>query len=195
MISGYPELEDFINKVLPRLELLLKSEDRKSPDSVEATRLLNTICRWIIESVAICHFGSISSFYKLYPIVSHLENDETDEELAKTCTTTLAVLAHSATLPKHIPAALNAVEQMSSSSSWSVRAGSLQFLQVFLFHNMSVLLSEKNWIGSVQTLVVRLLQDESVEVRERAAQVFNGMLHCTLVDDDQALLASYFFYL
>ncbi|OXU20844.1 hypothetical protein TSAR_014413 [Trichomalopsis sarcophagae] len=178
--TGYPELEDFINTVLPRLELLLKSEDRKSPSSVEATRLLNTICRWIIESVATSYSGSVSTFYKLYPIISHLENEETDEELAQNCTTTLAVLANSTTLPKHIAVALDVVEQMLSSSYWSVRAGSLEFLQVFLFHNMSVLLSEKKWIGSVQTLVVRSLQDERVEVRERAAQVFNGMLHCTL---------------
>lgn len=192
-IVGYPELEDFGDRMYPRLELLLSEKDTKAPAYVEASRLLNTVCRLMLESIAISHFGGVTGFFKLYPIISQLESDSTDEELSATCTSTLAVLAGVQTLPKHVPAALAAVERVAGSSSWSARASSVQFLQAFLYHNMSTLLSEAHWIGQVRDIVLRLLKDERVEVRMHSSEVINGMIHCSLVSDREALLVSCFF--
>lgn len=184
----YPEVEKFVDKIYPRLEPLLTAEDRKSQECVKPLRLLKTICTWIMRSVQGSHFGAIPSFYKLYPLISQLEGEEQNEELAKTCSQTLATLAHAFILPEYVPFALKTLDECSQSSSWSVRAGSIQFLQVLLFHNMSTLLSDKTWIAQIRAVLMRLIKDERVEVRETAAQILNGMLHCTLIDDPEALL-------
>lgn len=142
----------------------------------------------MMETVMISNLDMLSSFYKIYPILSQLENNEKDEELSKACHRTIAVIAQTLTLPKHVPAVLEAVSNVSESSFWSSRAGCLEFLQVFVFHNMSILLSKPEWIQSIQKIVLNLLEDERFEVREKAAQVLGGLLHCTILPDQESLL-------
>ena len=147
----------------------------------------------IYGSIVESYFGGIPSFFKLYPILSHLENGETNEELNHTCMNTVALLAKVFTLPQNVPAVLQAINEVSCSTSWSARAGCIQFLQVFLVHNMSILLSNDDWIATCREITLRLLQDDNVEVREHSAQLVNGMIHCTLITDRQELLVCYIF--
>ncbi|XP_058802846.1 proteasome activator complex subunit 4A-like [Phymastichus coffea] len=189
--SIYPEIQDFVDKVYPRLEPMLTIDDRKSEKCVKPLRLLKTVCTWVCRSVQGSHFGAIPSFYKLYPLISQLENEEQNEELAAACSKTLATLGSAIILPEYVPFALQTLSKCSKSSSWSVRAGSIEFLQVLLFHNMSTLLSDKAWITEIRVVLMRLIKDERVEVRETAAQILNGMLHCTLIEDHETLLEDF----
>ena len=137
----------------------------------------------------ISSLDSLSSIYKIYPIMCHLENNsDSDQDLSKTCIRSVAVLAQTLTLPKHVPTVLEAVRNISQSSSWSARASCLEFLQVLVFHNMSILLSNEAWIRAIEDIVLRLLEDETLEVRAKAAQVLGGLLHCTILPDQEALL-------
>lgn len=179
-----------MDRMYPRLEILLSEKDTKSPAYVESSRLLHTMTGLILYSLSISHFGGVAGFFKLYPIISHLENDDRDQELSERCIATLGTLASTLTLPEHVPAALAAVELVAGSTSWSARASSVQFLQAFLFHNMSILLNETRWIDQIRGIALRLLKDERVEVREHSTQVINGMIHCRLVPDREALLVS-----
>lgn len=143
----------------------------------------------------ISNLDSLSSIYKIYPIMSQLENNENDEELSKACSRSVAVLAQAITLPKHVPAVLESVKIVAESSSWSARASCLDFLQVLVFSNMSILLSNEEWIRAIQNMVLKLLEDDRLEVREKAAQVLSGLLHCTVVPDQEVLLVnSYTFH-
>ncbi|OXU27615.1 hypothetical protein TSAR_013465 [Trichomalopsis sarcophagae] len=146
------------------------------------------ICKWILETVMLSNLDNLSSFYKIYPIMCQLESNEKDEELSKACSRTLAVLAQTLTHPHHVPAALEAVTAISKSTSWSARASCLEFLQVLVFHNMSILLSNEAWISEIQNIVLHLLEDERLEVREMAAKVLGGLLHCTILPNEEALL-------
>lgn len=201
---------EFMDKVIPRLQKLAvengKAKEAELSSLVDqvnlneclneeregAIRLLKTLCKWVIGSIVRSQYGALPSYYQLFPVVCQLENSEADEELSKTCTATLAVLAQSFTLPQHIPTAMNAVFNISESSSWSTRAATLEFLQALVFHNMSVFLSNSTWVEQVRKIVLRLLEDERLEVREKAAQVLGGLLHCTFIPDQEILLVIYF---
>ncbi|XP_012258033.2 proteasome activator complex subunit 4B-like [Athalia rosae] len=206
---------DFMNKVTPKLQRLNQesprvcggktesselsvlvndvnlngsSKDSNTEEREGAVRLLKTLCKWLIGSIVRSQYGALPAYYQLFPLICLLENSEADEELSRMCTGTLAVLAQAFTLPQHIPTALEAVEQITKNTSWWARATGLEFLQVLVFHNMSILLSNSSWIDQVRKIVLRLLEDERLEVREKAGQVLGGLLHCTFIPDQEALL-------
>lgn len=173
----------------PKLEILLEENVSDSESCVKATRFLNTMCAFI-RHTEYSHVGLVPCFYKLYNIISQMEISDTDKELANVCSMTLAVLARFWTKPKYVPAILETIDTVSKSSSWLKRVSNTEFLQVWLFHNMSTILSDKRYISKVRTIILRLLEDTRVEVRENAAKVLTGMLHCSILTDEQALLVS-----
>ena len=144
--------------------------------------------------LVLSYIQDLSSFYKIFPIICHLESNEKDEDVRKICTRTLAVIAQTFTLPEHVPSVLDSVRSVSESSLWSVRANSLEFLQTLVFHNMSIISSKDEWIRIVEDIVLKLLEDERLEVREKAAHVLGGLLHCTILRDQDVLLVSFFFF-
>ncbi|XP_024887172.1 proteasome activator complex subunit 4B-like [Temnothorax curvispinosus] len=163
-----------------------KTEEREMP-----TRLLKIVCKWITISLSPLQYTTTSGFYQIFPIICQLENSEADEELNKSCLRTMATLAQAFTLPEDMSVALTAVKTVSEHSSWSARFTSLEFLQVLVFHNMGIILSNVLWIDCVKDIVLRLLEDDRLEVREKASQVLGGLLHCTFIIDQEKLLEEF----
>lgn len=54
--------------------------------------------------------------------------------------------------------------QISRSSSWHARYTVLTYLQVMVFYNLFTFLSDAKAVGDVKALVLRLLEDEQLEV-------------------------------
>ncbi|XP_014486142.1 PREDICTED: proteasome activator complex subunit 4B-like [Dinoponera quadriceps] len=168
------------------VETPLRTEEQEMP-----RRLLKTVCKWITGSVSRSAYSATPGFYQIFPVVCQLESSEADEELRKSCLYTLASLAQAFTLPEDMPTALTSVKAISERASWSARFTSLEFLQVLVFHNMSIVLSNASWVDMVESIVLRLLEDERLEVREKASQVLGGLLHCTFVEDQEKLLEEF----
>ncbi|XP_043255483.1 proteasome activator complex subunit 4A-like isoform X1 [Colletes gigas] len=207
-------IEDLIDKIVPRLQSLvnestivdkkeesldsqvadvkcnnsLKDSKINTEDREAAIRLLKTVCKWITNTVIRSQNGLQPEFYRVFPMICQLENCEADEELMKLCKSTLAILAEAFTLSHNMPIALDAVIKMSKHTSWWTRFTCLRFLQVLVFHNMSILLSNPTWVASVKEIVLRLLEDERLEVRKSAGQVLSGLLHCTFISEQEKLL-------
>nr|XP_033324313.1 proteasome activator complex subunit 4A-like [Megalopta genalis] len=213
-----PRVEDLVNKILPRLQTLVtesalvssKEEhslsaqvanvnfndsstdsEKVAKDREIAIRLFKTVCKWISITVLRSPSGIQPEFYKIFPIICQLENCDTDEELAKLCTHTLALLAQGLTLPRDLPLVLDKVVSMSKHASWWTRSTCLQFLQVLIFHNISTFLSNSAWVSCVKDTVIYLLEDERVEVRKSAGQCLSGLLHCTFIPNQEKLLEEF----
>ncbi len=54
------------------------------------------------------------------------------------------------------------------------------------------LIENKVWINELTKLIIRLLSDDRVQVRESAANTLSGLLHCELILINDKLL---FFFL
>lgn len=225
-----PQMQTFIDKIVPKLKLLIEDDATKLNDLDEGNlsekvddatklngldrknlleevtfdefkktaskaeeeevpkRLLKIVCKGIIGCLTHLQYAATPEFYEIFPIICQLENSEADEELNKLCLLTLATLAQAFTLPEVMSVALTAVKTLSECSSWSARFTSLEFLQVLVFHNMGIILSNVTWIDCVKNIVLRLLEDERLEVREKASLVLGGLLHCTFIEDGEKLL-------
>ncbi|XP_046402715.1 proteasome activator complex subunit 4A-like [Ischnura elegans] len=163
----------------------------KDPEKEAAIRLLKTVCKWITGCSNRAVYGARSEFYFFFPLICQMESYDVDEDLVATCTVTLAHLSHSLILPAMVPVALSSIRQVAQCSSWWARSTVLDYLQVLVFHNMATVMSEDSWVQEVTNLVLEPLEDERVEVREKAAQVLGGLLHCGFVASKENLLEEF----
>lgn len=81
---------------------------------------------------------------------------------------------------------MTSVEKVTRSSSWRARSAMLEFLQVMVFSNLPSFLALPNEANVVMNIVSSLLKDERIEVREKAAKVLGGLLHCSFIPPDQS---------
>ncbi|XP_039282651.1 proteasome activator complex subunit 4 isoform X2 [Nilaparvata lugens] len=205
-----PTVRDFVSYVLPQLNILcnFSPEDNSNYEAMEvdcdnedenteveeaAIRLFKTVMRWVIGSLSRGKMSSLADYWQLLPLVCLMENDETDDELYQVCKHYLAALSQSLVPRHHMSSAVDAISKVSTSKSWSVRKTCLQFMQVFIFHNMATLASNDCWVSEIKTIVLSLLNDERIEVRETASQVLSGLIHCDFisVDAQQQLLTDF----
>lgn len=56
------------------------------------------------------------------------------------------------------------VLQIAGSSSWHARYTVLTYLQIMVFYNLFTFMSDQKAVGDVRSLVIRLLEDEQLEV-------------------------------
>jgi len=207
-----PQINKFVAAVMPQLQCLYSlsetsinnhktdgNEEKMETDQPSrnlmsenekntALCLLKTMVKWITNSVVRADYSAIPEFFAFLPLVSVMENYEADDELNKICAMMLTSMAQSLTLPEYVATALAAIQEVAEMSSWAARATSLEFLQVFVFHNMATLASQDVWVAQVNNLVLRLLKDDRVEVREKAGQVLSGLIHCGFISDTKLLL-------
>lgn len=132
--------------------------------------------------------GNLIEYFELLPIACRLERCEQDTELAENCTTLLAMVSEGLTLDYCMGAALAKVNEISLMTSWSARLAVIDVLQVLVFNNMPIVISNDSWVQQVQTIVLQLLEDPVLEVRTKAAQVLGGLLHCSFLPATDKLL-------
>lgn len=84
---------------------------------------------------------------------------------------------------------------MAESGSSRARLAVIDFLQVFTFHNMSVVLSKAEWVDETTNIVLKMLEDERLEVRVKASESLGGLLHCDFISDTERLLVSFSIHL
>lgn len=146
------------------------------------------MAQWLTSTINRCSNGNEIEYFDLLPIACRLERSEKDQELAEICSTLLAMISQALTLAPCMDAALAKIDQISKMSSWSARRSVIDVLQVLVFYNMTIILSEEKWKTKTQDIVLRLLEDSVVEVREKAAEVLCGLLHCSFLTATEELL-------
>lgn len=151
-------------------------------------RLFKTISQWLTGLINRCTNASETIFYEFLPIACRLENFQEDGESVEISSGLLAIISQALVLPNNIDACLTKIEEISYSTYWSTRQSIIDILQVTVFHNMQIFLSKLEWIERIQAIVLRLMEDQVLEVREKAAEVLGGLLHCSFLPATDKLL-------
>uniref|UniRef100_A0A182T359 Uncharacterized protein n=1 Tax=Anopheles maculatus TaxID=74869 RepID=A0A182T359_9DIPT len=170
------------------LEEGASSEQQEDSEYVKAVRLFKTIAHWVTYTIHRYSNGNEKEYFELLPIACRLERSEHDQELSEICTLLLAFISQALTLPNCMDVALAKIDEVSKMSFWSARRAVIDVLQVQVFYNMTIILSRPEWKAKVQEIVLRLLEDSVVEVREKAAEVLCGLVHCSFLTATEELL-------
>jgi proteasome activator subunit 4 len=160
------------------------SAARAPTDDKDARRNATNVAKTVLQWVTIAfNDGSSPSLVPhldaLLPCLFSLpETNPEDDELGNLTTQALGFAAQMVLPHGSCAAYAKAVISVGTDPSWHARKRVLHFLQVLVFRNLFVAP-----IKLVTDLVVTLLKDEQLEVRELAGETLGGLVRCGVVKD------------
>jgi len=161
-----------------------ESEDKERKDKIS---MFKTVLKWIQGTYSRMFQCKSSDIYNILPVACMLESETKDTELRQECIVTLTYLAVGLLTNDNIQALLDVIKQVSSMPSWHARVAVLSYLQVTVFYNL--FLTQSHTVQSqIRQIVLQLIADEQVEVRELAGVTLGGFLHCGYLTLDTQLI-------
>uniref|UniRef100_A0A3P8U275 Uncharacterized protein n=1 Tax=Amphiprion percula TaxID=161767 RepID=A0A3P8U275_AMPPE len=212
--TSSPHVAEFVTRVLERLKPLTSEPEihnhvheentQETDERTQAVKLLKTVLKWLMASagrtfttpVPAQHYyplnltsplNSISLFIYSKRCIAPVEIDESYDEMKQDARTCLSLMSQGLLYPEHIPLVLAALEEMAGSRSWHARFSVLTYLQIMIFYNLFTLLSVPAEVLRIRKLVMQLLLDEQLEVRDMACTTLSGLLQCQFFPLDSSL--------
>ncbi|TSK14769.1 Proteasome activator complex subunit 4B [Bagarius yarrelli] len=194
-----PRITDFTERIMTSLKPLLEGDEEIQNHVVEengvgvqdertqAIRLLKTVLKWLMASTGRSFTTPVAQQLQLLPLlfkIAPVENDDSYDELKRDAKTCLSLMSQGLLYPEQIPLVLKVLNEIAKSSSWHARYSVLTYLQILVFYNLFTMLSSELAIQNVRALVIQLLEDEQLEVREMAATTLSGFLQCNFLTMD-----------
>ncbi|XP_037134484.1 proteasome activator complex subunit 4B-like isoform X1 [Syngnathus acus] len=190
--TSSPHVADFVARVLERLKPLTSEAEirnhvpeENAPETADectqAVKLLKTVLKWLLASAGRTFTTPVQQHLQLLPLlfkIAPVEIDESYDEMKQDARTCLSLMSQGLLYPQHIPLVLAALEEMAGSRSWHARYSVLTYLQISVFSNLFTLLSVPAEVQRVRKMVMRLLLDEQLEVRDMAGTTLSGLLQC-----------------
>ncbi|XP_046888598.1 proteasome activator complex subunit 4B-like [Hypomesus transpacificus] len=195
-----PHVAEFTSRVLARLKPLtseqeihnhVREESLQEPDEkTQAIKLLKTVLKWLMASAGRTFTTPVEQQLQLLPLlfkIAPVEMDENYDEMKQDARTCLSLMSQGLLYPDHVPTVLAALQEMSSHRSWHARHSVLSYLQIMVFYNLFTILALPTQVLRIRALVLQLLQDEQLEVRDMAGTTLSGFLQCQFFPLDASL--------
>ncbi|GFT37520.1 proteasome activator complex subunit 4 [Nephila pilipes] len=182
-----PKRVPFLESLMPKIALLETNKDveennalptEESPELKSAKNLFRTICRWISLNGSKTLYTAPPDVLGILPVLCQMVNDTTDTGFQRECQVTIAILGQAYLNSESIDAAIKTLQNIASGNSWHSRVTAAAYLQTMVFSNLFTVMHNEKWTKDIYEMVLKLLQDENVEVRESASETLCGFLHC-----------------
>ncbi|KAF7220060.1 proteasome activator complex subunit 4A isoform X2 [Nothobranchius furzeri] len=194
-----PRISDFTERILLKLKPLTEGDEEiqnhvieenevgEQDERTQAIKLLKTVLKWLIASAGRSFTTAVPEQLRLLPLlfkIAPVENDDSYDELKRDAKTCLSLMSQGLLYSDQIPMVLDVLKEIAGSSSWHARYTVLTYLQIMVFYNLFTFLSDRKAVHDVRGLVIKLLEDEQLEVREMAATTLSGFLQCNFLSMD-----------
>uniref|UniRef100_UPI00358F6C57 proteasome activator complex subunit 4 isoform X3 n=1 Tax=Myxine glutinosa TaxID=7769 RepID=UPI00358F6C57 len=198
--SSWPKRGDLAKRLLQKLEPLIMLEgdlgnhlleengENVPTEKGEAIKLLTTVLKWLTGSGR-CLLSTFPEQFYFLPLICKVApvDKEIHDEVKQDAKVALAIMAQVLLTPKQLPDVVNLLQQVVDCASWHARYTVLPFIQTLIFYNLFLFLASKSAVAALRRLVLQLLQDEQLEVREMAATTLGGLLQCGFLHMDHAM--------
>uniref|UniRef100_A0A3B4F3K3 Proteasome activator complex subunit 4B-like n=1 Tax=Pundamilia nyererei TaxID=303518 RepID=A0A3B4F3K3_9CICH len=188
-VSSAPRLKPLTAE--PEIHNHVHEENTQETDErTQAVKLLKTVLKWLMTSAGRTFTTPVQQQLQLLPLlfkIAPVEIDESYDEMKQDARTCLSLMSQGLLYPEHIPLVLAALEEMAGSRSWHARFSVLTYLQIMVFYNLFTLLSVPAEVLRIRKLVMQLLLDEQLEVRDMACTTLSGLLQCQFFPLDSSL--------
>uniref|UniRef100_A0A8C4NC58 Proteasome activator complex subunit 4 C-terminal domain-containing protein n=1 Tax=Eptatretus burgeri TaxID=7764 RepID=A0A8C4NC58_EPTBU len=150
--------------------------------------LSSTVMKWLTGSGR-CLLSTFPEQFYFLPLICKVAPVDKDihDEMKQDAKVALAIMAQVLLTPKQLPDIVNLLQQVVACGSWHARYTVLPFIQTLIFYNLFIFLASESAVAALRQLVLQLLQDEQLEVREMAATTLGGLLQCGFLHMDQAM--------
>ena len=110
--------------------------------------------------------------------------NETVQEVSQTCLKSLCYLSVCITPKSSIDFVLEMIWKVSQSSSWKAKMSILEFAQTFVFTNFMSLCLHEKYVAKVEALVIEMMSDVTLQVRQKATKILCGLFHSQFIDNE-----------
>ncbi|XP_053568667.1 proteasome activator complex subunit 4 [Bombina bombina] len=194
-----PHISDFTARVLAKLKPLMDTEEEiqnhvmeengvgDQDERTRAIKMLKTILKWIMASAGRSFCTAVPEQIQLLPLlfkIAPVEIDSNYDELKRDAKMCLSLMSQGLLYPEQVPLVLEVLKQTARSSSWHARYAVLTYVQTMVFYNLFIFLHKEDRVQGIRCLVLHLLADEQLEVREMAATTLSGLLQCNFLRMD-----------
>ncbi|XP_028331301.1 proteasome activator complex subunit 4B [Gouania willdenowi] len=198
--TSSPHVAEFVTRVLERLKPLTSEleihnhvhEDntQEMDERTQAVNMLKTVLKWLMASAGRTFTTPVQQQLQLLPLlfkIAPVEIDESYDEMKQDARTCLSLMSQGLLYPQQIPLFRAALEALAGSRSWHARFSVLTYLQIMVFYNLFTLLNMPAEVLRIRKLVMQLLLDEQLEVRDMACKTLSGLLQCQFFPLDSSL--------
>ncbi|KAM6956793.1 proteasome activator complex subunit 4A [Aplochiton taeniatus] len=204
--TSSPRIHEFTERIMARLKPLTEGDEEiqnhvleenevgEQDERTQAIKLLKTVLKWLMASAGRSFSTAVPEQLQLLPLlfkIAPVENDDSYDELKRDAKTCLSLMSQGLLYPEQIAQVLSSLQEIAGSSSWHARYTVLTYLQVMVFYNLFTFRSDQRVVDDVRALVIRLLGDEQLEVREMAATTLSGFLQCNFLSMDAPMQAHF----
>lgn len=201
-----PRICDFTERVLLRLKPLTEGDEEiqnhvieenevgEQDERTQAIKLLKTVLKWLKASAGRSFSTAVTEQLLFLPLlfkIAPVENDDNYDELKRDAKTCLSLMSQGLLYTEQIPMVLEVLQEIAGSNSWHARYTVLTYLQIMVFYNLFTVLSDQEIVNIIRALVIKLLEDEQLEVREMAATTLSGFLQCNFLSMDGSMQAHF----
>ncbi|XP_071784078.1 proteasome activator complex subunit 4-like [Asterias amurensis] len=189
-----PHAKNFVDRVIPLLAPIQNLDsspsteglnhgtaalnDKVSAEKEAAIRLCKTVMKWLVSTLGGMFPSTPSVIFQFLPLLAPLEGFESDEELSLLAKVLMAYMAQALLQPETIPIVLGSLQQIALGTSWRAKVTLLGYLQVMVYYNLFTVSNQSQSVATIHQLVLDLLKDDRLEVREMAGTTLSGLFHC-----------------
>lgn len=200
--TASPRVPEFTARILEKLKPLMDVDEEiqnhvmeengigEEDERTQGIKLLKTILKWLMASAGRSFSTAVTEQLQLLPLffkIAPVENDNSYDELKRDAKLCLSLMSQGLLYPHQVPLVLQVLKQTARSSSWHARYTVLTYLQTMVFYNLFIFLSNEDAVKDIRWLVISLLEDEQLEVREMAATTLSGLLQCNFLTMDSPM--------
>ncbi|XP_065785365.1 proteasome activator complex subunit 4 isoform X1 [Muntiacus reevesi] len=200
--TASPRVPEFTARILEKLKPLMDVDEEiqnhvmeengigEEDERTQGIKLLKTILKWLMASAGRSFSTAVAEQLQLLPLffkIAPVENDNSYDELKRDAKLCLSLMSQGLLYPHQVPLVLQVLNQTARSSSWHARYTVLTYLQTMVFYNLFIFLNNEDAVKDIRWLVISLLEDEQLEVREMAATTLSGLLQCNFLTMDSPM--------
>ncbi|XP_030051703.1 proteasome activator complex subunit 4 isoform X1 [Microcaecilia unicolor] len=197
-----PRISEFTSRMLEKLKPLMEADEEiqnhimeengvgEQDERTQGIKLLKTILKWLMASAGRSFSTAVEEQIQLLPLlfkIAPVENDNNYDELKRDAKMCLSLMSQGLLYSQQVPLVLEVLKQTARSGSWHARYTVLTYLQTMVFYNLFIFLHNEEVVKDIRWLVVKLLEDEQLEVREMAATTLSGLLQCNFLTMDNPM--------
>ncbi|KAM5165243.1 proteasome activator complex subunit 4 [Mantella aurantiaca] len=201
-----PRISEFTARVLDKLRPLMEADEEiqnhvleengvgEQDERTQAIKMMKTILKWIMASAGRSFCTAVPEQLQLLPLlfkIAPVENDTNYDELKRDAKMCLSLMSQGLLYPEQVPMAFEVLKQTARSSSWHARYTVLTYIQTMVFYNLFIFLHNEEAVQGIRWLVLQLMADEQLEVREMAATTLSGFLQCSFLTMDVSMQAHF----
>ncbi|CAG4953561.1 unnamed protein product [Parnassius apollo] len=165
-------------------------------DHANAINLLTTVLRGCTGLVVTGVCGRVEAQYPLVGVACAAGArgpTPPHEELPRAAAALLAAVAgasHAANNARAFVTAQSTLETLATQRSWWARLSCLELAQPLLFYALPVLCAQPDAATRAEAFTLNLMRDKRLEVRQTAAKLLTGLMHCRALPDENETLRS-----